>query len=419
MKEGKMLTKYFNDRKTLEKLRSGPAGPHLDGFAIQLECNGYSRQTARRHIRGAGHFSAWAEANGSTINALDETGLVAFSRYLSSHERLKYKTGRYTSTFIGARHFVTFLKISGVVSSLPLSSSTITRPPIVSDFCHWMRNHRGVMESTLNTYCPIVVDLVNVLGDQPEGFEAKKLREFVMDRASRHGISKAKTIVTSVRMFLRFLIAIGKCAPGLDHAIPTIAEWRLSSLPQYLSSEDIERIIEACVPSTPLGVRDRAVILPMARLGLRAGDVAGLKLDDIDWREGTLLVSGKNRRETLLPLPQDVGDAILHYLEYIRPHVNSNKIFITIRAPFVPVSRYVITQTAVRAMQRIPIDAPSHGAHVFRHSVATAMLQQGATLQEIGALLRHSSIETTAHYAKVDVNLLEEIAMPWPEVNPC
>jgi len=220
-------------------------------------------------------------------------------------------------------------------------------------------------------------------------------------------------------MFLRFLIARGRCAPGLEHAVPTVARWRLSSLPRYLPAEDVERLIHSCDPASLLGARDRAILLLIARLGLRASDVSALKFSDLLWEQGTLIVSGKNRRGTRLPLPQDAGEAILHYLRHRQPHKVSDSVFITVTAPFVPISRHVIRRVVMAALRRAGISAPTQGAHLLRHSVATRLLREGVSLSAIGVLLRHASIETTTPYAKVDVDLLREIALPWPEVQPC
>jgi site-specific recombinase XerD len=240
-----------------------------------------------------------------------------------------------------------------------------------------------------------------------------------VDRANQHGKGKAKNVVTATRLFVRFLIATGRCVPGLDEAIPTIAMWRLATLPQYLPADDVERIIAACDLSTPLGARDQAIILLMARLGLRGSDVVGLRFVDLNWHDATLVVSGKSRRETRLPLSQEVGDALLHSLENARPPLATERVFVTAIAPWRPLSRQVIRQTAARALQRAGISAPTAGSRVFRHSAATAMLRQGASLQTIGDIVRHTSIETTAHYAKVDIALLQHVARPWPEGALC
>ena len=283
--------------------------------------------------------------------------------------------------------------------------SPVTAPgsALLNEFEHWMAVHRGVTEQTLRNYRPILLDLLTTLADRPQQLAAKSLRAFILDRANRHGKGTAKNVVTATRMFVRFLIASSRCAPGLDDAIPTIAMWRLATLPQYLPADDVEQIITACDPSTPLGARDQAIMRLMARLGLRGSNIVGLRFTDINWQDATLLVSGKSRRETRLPLPQDVGDALLHYLEYARPPVDIDRVFITSMAPWGPISRSVIRQTAARAIQRASVRAPTAGSRVFRHAAATTMLRQGASLQTIGDILRHTSIETSAHYAKIEL----------------
>src|SRR5216684_2980855 len=171
-------------------------------------------------------------------------------------------------------------------------------PTLLTAFEHWRDVHRGVTAQTLRHYRPIRLDVLTTFDERPEQLEAKSLRAFILARAHRHGKGHAKNGVTATRMFVRFLIANGHCAPGLDAAIPTIAMWRLSTLPQYLPAEDVERIITACDPSTPIGARDQAIILLMARLGLRGSDVVGLRFPDLNWQDATLVVSGKSRRES-------------------------------------------------------------------------------------------------------------------------
>jgi integrase len=181
----------------------------------------------------------------------------------------------------------------------------------------------------------------------------------------------------------------------------------------------VEQVLASCDLTTAIGVRDQAVLLLLAQLGLRAGDVAALKWRDIDWPDGTLCVMGKNRRQTRLPLPQEVGEAILDYAEHQRPRVPSPYVFLTTMAPIRPISPKTVTKITADALRRANVESPIYGAHVLRHSAATNMLRQGASLPSIGAVLRHASVETTAHYAKVDVDLLHEVVRAWPEVSPC
>ena len=240
------------------------------------------------------------------------------------------------------------------------------------------------------------------------------------------GPGAAKTLVTalasiarrvaSLRMFLRYLGQQGKCPVGLERAIPALAGWRHGALPSYLSACELQRIIDACVATTVMGIRDRAIILLLARLGLRAGDVAELRLSKIDWKDGSFLVSGKGQREVRLPLSQEVGDAIVAYLER-RPQVDEGRVFLRSVAPFRPFSSgSSVSQIVTRRMRRAGVVTSRYGAHVLRHTAATEMLRQGVPLHEIGGVLRHRSLDMTAYYAKVDIELLSQVAQPWPEV---
>jgi integrase/recombinase XerD len=207
---------------------------------------------------------------------------------------------------------------------------------------------------------------------------------------------------------------------GLEAAIPTLAHWRLATLPRYLQPEEVERLIASCDRSSPVGRRNRAILLLLARLGLRAGDITHLRLGDIEWNNASIQVCGKGRRQTQLPLTQEIGQAIVDYLQNGRPQCNADTVFVSCDAPFRSIGSAAVSMIVVRTLRRAGVVRPSRGAaHLLRHSVATSMLRQGATLEDIAGILRHSSIETTQIYAKVDIDALQQIAQPWPEVEPC
>jgi site-specific recombinase XerD len=413
-----MLTTYFKHPFTLNKLRSGPAGLHLDGFADQLLRDGYSDFTARGHLRGAGQLSSWAQRRGLTSRELDVLALKRFARHLAARRKLYTPAGQYMHSFVGARLFVRFLQTRGVVAASPVSSSQL-QPSILTEFCHWMRTQRGVTDETLRCYSPVIGSLLHTLGERPEHYSAKALREFALNRAGCCRSGGAGSMLSALRMFLRFLSAHGRCAAELVDAIPTVAGWRRAKLPSYLRAEEFERLIAGCDTTTPIGTRDRAVLLLLVRLGLRARDIAGLKLGDVDWYQGSLCVCGKNRHVTRLPLPQDAGEAMLDYLTRHRPRVETPHVFTTTIAPIVPLSRWAVSEVVARALRRANINVPTRGAHLLRHSAATAMLRQGVPLETIGAVLRHASIETTSTYTKVDLELLRLVVQPWVEVGPC
>jgi site-specific recombinase XerD len=318
------------------------------------------------------------------------------------------------------RRFVRFLVDHGLVdrqrvaalSALPVN----TVPESIPAFQDFLRRHRGLAERTIDRNGRMVMRLLPVLGSDPCAYDAGRVRHVILEQARSCSPAYVKTMTTALRAYLRFLAACGACQPGLDRAVPAIAEWRLSTLPRYLPAEDVERLIASCDEGTSGGLRDRAILLLLARLGLRAGDVAALRLDDVAWHEATLRVCGKARREVRLPLPQDVGDALLAYIERARAQVGGDRVFLRVHAPYRPFSRSSCIGDVVRlALKRVGItDAPSQGAGLLRHSAATAMLRGGATLETVGTVLRHRSVDTTAHYAKVDIPTLTAIAQPWP-----
>ena len=407
-----MLDFYIESDFRLRRLRQCPVGEHMNGFAGWLHSAGYQRRPAQLALRAAAHLGHWALARAIPTGQLDEQ-LDAFVRHLPACACSHDFQGRDDYHAAGARRFVEYLQTIGVLLRACAEPEPV--PTLVTGFCDWMREHRGVAESTLANYVPLVADFVAALGEDTSTYDAGAVRAFIFARANQHGRSRAKSIVNAVRMFLRFLAAYGHCSGELIAAVPRIAHWKLSALPRYISAEAIEQLIATCDPTTTAGARDCAIILLLARLGLRAGDVRDLRLADIDWSQGRLRVVGKGRCETWLPLPQAAGDALLHYLAHFRPQIDDEHVFLRIHAPLGPLpSSGPISKLVRRTIQRAGIETPSLGAHMLRHSAATEWLRQGSSLELIGAVLRHRCIESTAHYAKVDVAMLRSVAQPWP-----
>ena len=412
-----MLTTYFKRETTCINYYAGPAGSYLDEFTDWLARCGFQQEVICQYLPGTIWFAAWGEKTYGHLTSLPADVLPHFRVHLAQAGRLFYSRGQHSAHWLSAQHFVEFLRLQRQIAE---AEATLPRKPaLLHLFEHWMQTHRGVNPSTLNNYQPHIVALLSTLGESAEHLQASALHAFILTYAQGRSHALTKKRVTAIRMFLRFLIATERCRPCLEAAIPAIAEWPLARLPRYLRPEDVERVLAGCAGTTPIGIRDHAILLLLARLGLRASEVAHLKFPDIDWSRGTFTVIGKSRREAKLPLPQDVGDALLKYLEHARPSVETNRIFITAIAPWRPISRYIVKQVAAHAIRRAGVKAPSYGAHVLRHSAATGMLQQGASLQVIGEVLRHSCLETTAHYAKVDRLLLQEVTRPWPGAASC
>jgi site-specific recombinase XerD len=415
-----MLAKYFESKQRVHALCVGCAGALLEGFAGELWRAGYAQITSRRHIRAAEHLLYWAGQQGMGPHQLHEQALHSFDDHLIQCHCPGYGTADRPNLLNGARLFMGHLRGAGVIGA-SCADHTMQEPVLLAAFCQWMRQQRSTKDSTLCTYSISIRDLLRCLGQEPDRFDAQSLRQFVLDSSCRQGIAATKNCTTALRMFLRFLIAEGKCAAGLDAAIPVVAQWRLSSLPRYLQAEEVERVIASCDPVSPVGRRDRAILLLLARLGLRAGDIVQVRLADIDWKAAWICVAGKSRRQTQFPLTREVGQAIVDYLQDGRPQTDTDALFVRSRAPFRAfASHCAISVVVAQAMRRAGVKCPSRGAaHVLRHSVATSMLREGTSLQDIAAILGHRSITTTQIYAKVDITALQQITQPWPEVQPC
>jgi site-specific recombinase XerD len=407
-----VLSDCFTRSPTLNRLRRGPAAPFLDGFSESLLATGYSVDLARKYLRNAVHLTNWAARRGVRPAALDEAVIERFLRHLPCrcHGR-KHRVGDGPHR---VDRFLKYLRQIGVVAT-PAAS------PLLDQYVGWMRQHQGLAEKTITGARPVVQAFLDEVEADLTRLDATRVRQFTLAYVHKHAPGSAKVMTSIIRCYLRYLVMDGKCAFDLIDAVPRVPSWRMTQLPRYLSDADVERTVDSCKRESSAAFRDHAVLTLLARLGLRAGDVAGLRLTDLDWQHGRIRVAGKSRRETRLPLPQDVGDAILAYIEHERPAVADDHVFFTARKPVQPMTTSNLGNIVRLAIGRAGVKAPSRGSHIFRHSLATRMLREGVSLETIGALLRHRSINTTAIYSKVDVAVLRQVAQPWPvpEVSPC
>jgi site-specific recombinase XerD len=409
-----MLEAHVKSPSICRRLREGPAGPHVDAFVESLLLQGYSPLAVRERCQFLVTFTDWIAQHGFGNDVAG--GLDAYKAALVAEGRLRDSKGRINRATTAGARYLQFLRRGGMVPSPRLPREVWL---ILGDFHAWGLEQQGLAQATLHLYEDVLGDFVAKLGSDPASYTAKGLRDYVIERSRPHSLRRGETIVCAVRSFLRFLVAVGQCRAGMPDAIPRFASWKLSSLPRYLEPEIVQRVIDACSGTTAAGRRDRAILLLLSRLGLRAGDVADLELKDIDWCDARVAVSGKSRRREWLPIPQDVGDAILAYIQHGRPAAEFSRVFLTTRAPHRPLRNGTVSKIADAAIRRAGVESPSHGAHVFRHSAATAMLRHGASLPSIGAVLRHRSSDTTVQYTKIDFASLVEVAMPWPEVSSC
>ena len=413
-----MLETYFSAPKTLKRLRTGPSAPYIDGFAARLEEAGYSPASAVRYLRAAAHLGHFLHSRGVAFAEIDTGISETFRRHLPSCRCSLSNGGKISHhIFFGVKRFHRYLVHLGVCPSDPAPAAEPDESMFITGFRHWLEVHRGAAQPTRRQYCRGANELLEALGSDPNQWDPKQVRAFFLSRSGQCGAATTQSRVTAVRAFLRYLIAQGHCRADLDQAVPMLAHWRLAALPRSLTSEQVEQLLVACEGDSPRYMRDRAIIVLLLQLGLRAGDVAGMSLADLDWDNATVRVSGKGRYEVSLPLTQDVGDALLRYLE-CRPGVaRSDKLFVSNIAPFEPfASGDGVSSVVKRVLARAGIKAPAKGAHLLRHTAATEMLRHGVALEQIGSVLRHRGVDTSAYYAKVDVALLKKIAQPWLEV---
>lgn len=400
-------------------LDAGVLALHLETFLEKLESDGYSRLTRNNYRDSVAHLGTWMQLHDIVLAQVSQDVMARFERHrcmCPGGRRRKRMSRHYVRR---VQRFVRYLQIRGTVP-VTLGPPVAPRNAMLDEFRSWLSQHRGLKPQTVTTYLYALERFLPSLSDDPAHYDSAAIRRVVFEHARSNSIVQTKHMITSLRAWLRFLAAMHRCAADLATAVPTVPHWRLSSMPRYISADAVERLIASCNPQRAAGLRDRAVLLLLARLGLRAGDILHMQLADIDWHEGTVQVAGKTRRASRLPLPQDAGDAVLHYLERARPDVAYEQLFLRVVAPYRPLSSSGIVSGIVRAaLRRAGIDAPSRGAHLLRHSAATAMLRSGATLDTVSTVLRHRSADTTAYYAKVDILALNAIAQPWPEGASC
>ncbi len=387
----------------------GPLARYAAGYRNMLVSYGFAPRTVRLHLCLMADLSGWLAAE-----ELDCAGLtpVSADRYLAVRRAAGYRchcSRRALAPLLG------YLRGQGIVQRPPEPWESST---VLDRYARYLRCERGLARETIARNVELVrpflagfeVDAEIVWGR----LDSAAVTAFVITYCSGRRTGSSAAMMTALRSLLRFLHVEGLIDGPLHNAVPTVAARKLTGLPKALSAAQVTGLLDSCDTATVAGRRDRAVITVLARLGLRAGELAGLRVGDIDWRRGEITVRGKGNRSQRLPLPADVGQAIVDYLIAERPATTSaGEVFATVRAPHGPLSRLAVTQVVARAADRAGMPGPVH-AHRLRHTAATEILRAGGSLTEIGQLLRHRRPATTAVYAKVDIEALRELALPWP-----
>lgn len=409
-----MIEQFYSDPRTLARLHGGPLGPHIDAFAALLSNLGYARPTIRCQLRLVGDLSWWLADRGLGVEALDESTVA---RALEDSPRGDGFLVSYQAVF---GMLLAFFRESERIP--PPMSTRVDRSAIdrsLQEYARYLESERGLAPVTISNYLAEVrLFIEDRFGDGPTLWHEVvpgDMATFLSRYAGFRSHERVRLMVTALRSFFRFLRYCGDLPTHLAEAVPTVARWKLSSVPKALDHEQVQRLLESCDRETLVGQRDYAILLLLARLGLRAGEVMAMRLEDVDWRAGELTVRGKGSRCDRLPIPQDVGEALAVYLRQRHPKTSTRQVFVRVRAPYRGLAKASSVSVIVhRALKRARIDSIHRGAHLLRHSLACEMLRRGATMAEIGQILRHRSPSSTEVYAKVDRTALRPLAPPWP-----
>jgi len=393
---------------------TGPLAQYADGFRAELARLGYTPLTAACQLRLVAHLSRWLAAEGLDASALTEAAVEA------------YFAGRRSEGYANERSVAALGPLLGYLRGLGVAPVAVAASPataagqLLASYKTYLTRERGLATSTAELNARLLRPFLDAHAARHEDrlelrqLTARDVASFVVDQSARRSRS-VKRVVSALRSFLGFLYVEGLIGQPLAQAVPSPPGWTLTGLPKTLPDSAVAALLASCDAGHPAGRRDLAILTLLARLGLRAGEVAALRLEDISWRRGELVVRGKAGRVDRLPLPADVGEKIAAYLRDGRPDsAGCRAVFITALAPRRPLSPGGVTTVVAAAGRRAGLGTIH--AHRLRHSAATAMLRAGGSLREIGDVLRHRRAMTTAIYAKLDLEALRSLARPWPEV---
>jgi site-specific recombinase XerD len=368
---------------------------------------GYAPYSGRNLLLVAAHVSRWLEDEALAPSELSVERVGEFAAHRQSQGYTRFRTAR------AVQPLLAYLRGIGIVPAPTqpvVVETSIDR--LLREYAEYLVTERGLVATTIRGYVDFARRFIAAQRRLDwKRLTADQITAFVLRDSRQMSVGYCKLRVTSLRSFLRFLHVRGVIRHDLAASVPAVAGWRLAWLPKSLEPDQVDRLLRVCDPGSALGRRDAAIVRLLVRLGLRAGEVAVLRLDDIDWRAGEVVIHGKGRHESRLPLPRDVGRALVAYLRRGRPSSTSRQVFLGDRAPFRPLKACGVIAAARRAMRLAGVIAG--GAHLLRHTAATQMLRNGASLDEVGHVLRHRHIDTTAIYAKVDHAALRTLARPW------
>jgi len=404
----------FGDKLwSLVRAPVGPLVPYIEAFARQLNEQGFKRYSIASQVRLIAKFSRWLKANHIAVEDLTDVHAQRFLR------RLKLRRPSRLGFLATVRRFMAFLRELGVIQEQVACTEAKPNQRVVEAFAQHLRRDQALSPATCVQYLPFIEQFLAYRFAEGavhlSDLCAADVVGFIRQQALRLSRARAKCATTALRSFLRYLRYRAEITLDLAAAVPTVPNWSMTGIPRAIAADHVRAVLASCRRDTAVGCRDYAILMLLARLGLRAGEIVALTLDSIDWERGCLTVVGKGGQSSQLPLPAEVGEAIAGYLQRGRPHRSCRTLFLRANAPI----RGLGAQTSIgsivnAAITRAGIQTAHRGSHQFRHALACQMLRQGATLTEIGSLLRHRHPKTTGIYAKVDFAALRPLSLPWP-----
>ena len=404
---------YLGRSRLFRRLKNGPHGQLIELYAARVVNDGLARQGAWRCLSLVGALLNWISESRSKLHDLDERMVERFLLHRAREQSIQ------PGDQAALRRWLSVVRAAGVIA--PALSPPITpHEQIFQEYADYLRTERGLAPRSIICHLPVIRRFLREVCPAGAGDLGKINQENIVRYVERHASDRSaesgKAMCWVLRAFLRYLHHTGLNPLDLAGCVPSVRRWKLASLPTYLSAAQVQKVFDGCDRTTAMGRRDYAILMLLGKLGLRANEVATLTLDDIDWRRGEMLIHAKGRQRALMPMPPDIGSALVAYLRDGRPRSACRQLFLRMLAPHVGfASGCAITMVAKVALERVGIHGYAHqGAHIFRHSLATELLRSGATLSEIGQLLRHESQDTTRIYAKVDIEALRTLSLPWP-----
>lgn len=385
----------------------GPLKPYVDGLWAELQRQGYAPLSARNVLHVVAHFSRWLEDGKLSLAQLSDETVAAFVAERRGQGYTQFLTPRALAPLVG------YLRGVGI----DVRPATVVERPtdrLFRDYAEYLTRERCVGPATVRRYMDFAREFTEGRFDTPAArwalLRPSEVAEYILDASRRLTIGQCRNVVTALRSLLRFLHVRGEVDQDLSGCVPAVAGWRLAHVPKALERQQVESLLRDGSRRSQAPRRDAAIVRLLVRLGLRAGEVAALELDDIDWRAGEIVIRGKGNHQARLPIPHDVGQAVAGYLR-VRPFAATRRVFLRHRAPYRALSSAGVRSAATKAIRRTGISAG--GTHLLRHTAATQMLRHGASLPEIAHVLRHRHVDTTAIYAKVDLISLQRLVQPW------